>query len=182
MGTGDWIPGIYFTDGSGGKKGSDPRLRRCGWGVVRLNLDDPGNPSLACGAFGPLPGPLQTVPRSEIFAAIQVLDLVHGAVIIYSDCEYFVSRAGALGQRARMRAGKNGDLWARWWDLVDERDGAVIVRKVKAHSEHRALVSGAIALELYMGNAYADYMAGKGAEMGELDSNIILKVEEKGRN
>ena len=183
-----WRPGIFFTDGSGGDKGSDPRLRRCGWGAVRLDLDDPGNPKIACGAYGPLPGRWQTVPRSELYAAIQVLDLVRtGNVVIFSDCSYFVDHAGLAEKRNCMCLGSNGDLWTRWWALIDERNkvvdplGAplwtVVVKKVKAHSEYADLCSGAITLENFKGNALADYLAGKGAELGRLDSNIIATVE-----
>ena len=32
-----WEPGIYFSDGSGGIHSNDPRLRRTGWGIVRLD-------------------------------------------------------------------------------------------------------------------------------------------------
>ena len=173
-----WRPGIFFTDGSGGDKGSDPRLRRCGWGAVRLNLDDPGNPKIACGAYGPLPGRRQTVPRSELFAAIAVLDLVQrGDVVIFSDCSYLVDHADSLAKRECLCLGRNGDLWTRWWHLIDTRDGLVVVKKVKAHSMYSDLCSGAITLENFRGNALADYLAGKGAEIGRVDSNKILSIE-----
>ena len=173
-----WRPAIYFTDGSGGDKGSDPRLRRCGWGVVRLDLDDPGNPKIACGAYGPLHGPRQTVPRSELYAAIQVLTLVQsGDVVIFSDCSYFVDHAGSMEKRECLCLGRNGDLWTMWWDLRDKRDGRTIVKKVKAHSVYSDLCSGAITLENFRGNALADYLAGKGAELGRVDSNKILSIE-----
>ena len=34
-----WQPDIYFSDGSGGVHSKDPRLRRAGWGIVRLDQD-----------------------------------------------------------------------------------------------------------------------------------------------
>ena len=60
-----WQPDIYFSDGSGGVHSKDPRLRRVGWGIVRLDQD--GELREAC--HGSVPGK-QTVPRAELMALI----------------------------------------------------------------------------------------------------------------
>ena len=45
-------------------------LRRCGWSAVEVYPPSSPNgaPSWGWAAFGPLPGHLQTVPRSELYA------------------------------------------------------------------------------------------------------------------
>eukprot|EP00972_Heterocapsa_arctica_P010724 1573031-Heterocapsa_arctica.AAC.1 len=68
-------PELYYGDGSGGRHTADPRLRRCGWSVCHvdeLGVLEPHH--LKGGVFGSLGGHLQTVPRSEIWAAIVAID------------------------------------------------------------------------------------------------------------
>ena len=55
-----------YTDGSGGKNTSDPRLRRCGWAWVIPGITE--HPD--CGRCGNLLGQ-QTVPRAELTALIE---------------------------------------------------------------------------------------------------------------
>ena len=59
-----WPSGDYFGDGSGGRFSSIPSLRRCGIGLAFLV-----NGVLQFGLRSPLPGDVQTVPRSEVAAA-----------------------------------------------------------------------------------------------------------------
>ena len=54
-----------FTDGSGGKRTKDKRLRRCGWAWVLPKAGS--NKEARYGARGALGGP-QTVPRAELRA------------------------------------------------------------------------------------------------------------------
>ena len=80
-------PGIYFTDGSGGLYSSDPRRRRCGWGIARIFYDPlrPQNNTLTIGWYGALPTQNQTVPRAELWAVIVVIEFAQGEITIYSD-------------------------------------------------------------------------------------------------
>ena len=78
-----------FTDGSGGKRTKDKRLRRCGWAWV---VPVPGsNKEVRYGARGALGG-LQTVPRAELRAIHHCLSSLKEhphikELIIYSDCK-----------------------------------------------------------------------------------------------
>ena len=65
---------VYFLDGSGGKRSGDERLRRCGWAAITADFSDSEAPEVTSGYFGPLPGPSQTVPRSELYAAVAALE------------------------------------------------------------------------------------------------------------
>ena len=42
----------WYSDGSGGPHGSDPRLRRCGWSLVAIEQHGDGTWQLAAGLFG----------------------------------------------------------------------------------------------------------------------------------
>ncbi len=65
---GDWPSGDYFGDGGGGKYTKFPTLRRCGVGVASV-VDR----FFRFGVHAPLPGEIQTVPRSEVAAALILL-------------------------------------------------------------------------------------------------------------
>ena len=80
---------VVFTDGSGGRNSSDPRIRRCGCAWVIAGPHAP-----ICGVSGNLMG-LQTVPRAELIALIEfVRELeIHPRITditIYSDCKMVV--------------------------------------------------------------------------------------------
>ena len=81
-----------LTDGSGGKRTKDKRLRRCGWGWV---IQVEGSEKVAkYGARGAL-GRVQTMPRAELRAIHQCLSSLKKYarirhVTIYSDCKMAV--------------------------------------------------------------------------------------------
>ena len=75
-----WSSGSYYGDGSGGKHHKHAKLRRCGSSVCSLTSE--GVPAQV--AYSRLPGPNQTVPRSEVFALIMLLSLAdNGSVLTY---------------------------------------------------------------------------------------------------
>ena len=103
----------FYLDGSGGARSSDKRLRRCGWGAVVADLSNINNPLVVAAAFGPLPGPDHTVPRSELYAAVFAMEATDAAEIwLVSDSKYFVDHANAPASRNLF--GRNGDLWERY--------------------------------------------------------------------
>ncbi len=81
-----WPAGLYGI-ASGGRWGSVPQLRRCGCGVSRLTSLDPPF-TLQWGAWFPLVGEVQTVPRAELYAIFMVVSKVSsGDIFIVSDSE-----------------------------------------------------------------------------------------------
>ena len=81
-----------YTDGSGGKFSSDPRLRRCGWAWVCPQHNS--NKIAKHGARGSLDGK-QTVPRAELRAILECLNDLKQCpnleeIILYSDCKMAV--------------------------------------------------------------------------------------------
>ena len=67
-----WGSGTYYGDASGGIFSSLPVLRRVGVGVARMSTDN----LLEIGVHTRLPGPIQTVPRGELFAVLTLAMLV----------------------------------------------------------------------------------------------------------
>ena len=141
---------------------SEPALRRCGFGFACLSDDS----SFAWGAFAPLPGSVQTVPRSELYAVLAVVlfacpsaDLV---VVTDSQITADTFRAGweALDVRSR-----NLDLWAALFALVRSRPGRVALLWVKAHclDDPSLIRSYCVPFEHVIGNACADVLADRGA-------------------
>ena len=78
-----WGSGVYYGDGSGGVHHKYPKLRRCGSAVCSLTLE--GVPAQV--AYSRLPGPQQTVPRSELVALIMLLSMAdsQSEITFYTD-------------------------------------------------------------------------------------------------
>ena len=145
---------VVFTDGSGGKNTSDPRLRRCGWA---WNIPGPNGPT--CGVSGNMTGP-QTVPRAELKALIEfILELEHAQhitdVTIYSDCKMVVDLFNAGIERCKL-----SNLWEMWRDFwgpfnsLHHRMKSFTILKVKSHSDN-------VPTDLKYGNDMADKYAGE---------------------
>eukprot|EP00438_Fugacium_kawagutii_P034778 Skav236242 [mRNA] locus=scaffold829:291628:296460:- [translate_table: standard] len=80
----------------------------------------------------------QTVPRSELLAVLQVVELDCQA-IIYTDSQYVLDIAAQLGQCLHPRFFQhqaNFDLLRRFWTAL--QSGTVQLRKVKAHAAQQA--------------------------------------------
>ncbi len=73
-----WGSGTYYGDASGGMYTSVPSLRRVGVGVGCVS--ELG--TLRFGVNTRLPGPLQTVPRGELFAILTLANLAEPVSII----------------------------------------------------------------------------------------------------
>ena len=163
---GERIPALRaYGDGSGGEYTSDPRLRRCGWGFVLQQGE-----SLQNGMYGTLPGVRQTVPRAEITAATQALNHSvpsEGAATFEfcTDCMVLVN--GWWRGKAKCMQSCNADVWEDFWNAVDAFPGAVLIRKVKAHTTQEDVEAGRISAEDKKGNEAADHNAGLGAKLHE---------------
>ena len=114
------------------------------------------NGHLEHGCYGPLPGPIQTVPRAELYAICEALARTVGPIRIHTDHKPIVD--GLLHGRewARSPNRVNADLWKRLWFLLDDIGGAnVQIVWVKAHQHDDSLDA--------RGNNWADTVAKLGA-------------------
>ena len=68
-----WPAGKIWTDASGGEFGNVDLLRRCSYGIVALEAVGE-HYRISFGAYGPLPGEEQSVPRGELYSIVQAVE------------------------------------------------------------------------------------------------------------
>ena len=165
----------YYLDGSGGARTNDSRLRRCGWAAITIDTSCPGTPEVTGAVFGPLAGPQQIVPRSELYAGLFVAEATGDRSIkLHSDSKYFVDHCNS--RRHKSLLGAHGDLWERWWNCYDLKGGKLSVVKVKAHSDATA-IGVDISWQDYVGNCYADKFADHAAEKASLPVGTLAAFD-----
>eukprot|EP00959_Pyramimonas_sp_CCMP1952_P042592 890386-Pyramimonas_sp.AAC.1 len=110
--------------------------------------------------YGPLPGPIQTSPRAELFAVVQILRIAILPLRIltdYLDLPQGLERGPAWGCHPRR---PNADLWCEIWrriaDLGGLSDDLQIVH-VPGHQKGQGYEA--------RGNRWADFAACQGRDM-----------------
>ena len=135
-----------------------------------LDLENPDVPTVAAGRFGAVPGSVQSVPRAELYAAIQALKAAESPnITLFSDCKYFVDYSEK--EPSLLRTVANGDLWDEFLKLSVNKNVNVV--KVKAHCTLEDVRNGVIQWEHYVGNSYADTLAGEGAARAQVPQAIV---------
>ena len=71
----------------------------------------------------------------------------------------------------------NADLWAEVVAQLRLRTGKVVVRKVTAHMALADMARGAVGAQDFFGNAWADALAGRHAELKCIDINVERRVQ-----
>ena len=147
---------LIYTDASA-MRPKDPYLRKaaCAFWAGDHESDS---------AAWTLPGPVQTVYRAELFAALVALEVFRGDLEIVSDCK------GVVDEAERIRAGgkvsptsKHTDLWARYRDALKAHGiRQVLVRWVPSHEEEG---SDRISPDDKAGNDHADRLANAHAKL-----------------
>ena len=165
--------GALCVDGSGGRFGATPRLRRVGWAVVLVAPGGAGALETVAAVYGPLAAEQvhQTVPRAEIFAATVAFQVVLSKnwldVAIYSDHKAVVDMLQRGSWRKKSR---NTAPLAMLLRKADQARAKVI--KVPSHVDKKA-DKLAKHMDLpdvaFVGNEVADLFAGKGAEMHQAE-------------
>lgn len=160
----------WWTDGSGGELGSDPRLRRCGWAAARYDGE-----VIRYAVFGTLEG-AQTVPKAELRALTEAAEksAMTKRCIVYSDCSYVVKGFQARCKTRRWAGGPHAGLWQR----IGLHAHRLIVNKVKAHMKHEDVAEDAVAQMGYRGNLIADMLAGEAAARAALPGAMCESVHE----
>ena len=127
---------------------------------------------------GQVPGK-QTVPRAELWGAIQILSKVDGKtnIQIPIDAKY-VTRG--IAHRGDLVQGPNGDLWSILFQLIDERSGVTDFIKVKSHLEDAGpsvIKQNKIAFHHMIANSLADVVAEEAAKRLLPDLNLERKAK-----
>ena len=165
-----WPSGLYCTDGSGGRFGSYPSLRRCGVGVAHVVAG-----RVVFGACSPLWGP-QSVPRAELAAVLVVaLFAAPGASIALAiDSRITCDGVNGGGRHA------NSDMWALIDAQVCKKGLVLSARWVKSHLDAApAKVRGySFPVAHIIGNSAADHfaeVAALGCQVPDGDALEILQ-------
>jgi hypothetical protein len=165
------------SDGSGGKHGTDPRLRRVGWSWAVLQA----NGRILAGASGGLTGKAQTVPRAELFAAVHFLEHVVGHATLYIDNKFVVD--GIAKVRGGWRAGpktEHGDLWGRIAAQADSRLKMVSTVKIKSHLKKDQAEAAGVPALAWEANFAADLLADQAAErhqFADADVEVVGRID-----
>ena len=120
----------------GGSRETPKSVRQVAFGVATFSLQPLSDTSfklLRTGFLGAQVPGKQTVPRAELWGAIQILSRIDekSNIQIPIDAKY-VTRG--IVHRCDLEQGPNGDLWSIF-QLIDERSGVTDVIKVKSHLE-----------------------------------------------
>ena len=172
-----WPSGVYYSDASGGKHSAVPALRRCGIGIASLSLSSDISSSFIFGAYAPLVGVEQTVPRAELYAILLVLrSAANGAKLdIRSDSKtnvdlFYTTTSNTL-------ASTNGDLWHEAWQLIDSKSLDVTLKWVKGHCESVDVATRfSMTIHDIYGNACADRLADRAAQAYEVAPQDALDL------
>lgn len=182
---------VFYVDESGGKFGSYPSLRRCGWGIIAFPVvgccDDnstgrhescssyrPSNGMQHVGyMYGSLPGPTQTTARATLDAILQLLRVTVGPIIIAPDLKNVVDGM-AISKTYLSPSGAHKDLWTQIGaEISDNTPREVTMIKVLAHMTDDEFLKTDVPPQHYLGNKLADLLAGWGAKFHQLPDEIV---------
>ena len=121
----------------------------------------------------------QTVPRTELWGAIQILSRVDekSNIQIPIDAKCVTM---CIAHRGDLEQGPNGDLWSIFFQLIDERSGVTDVIKVKSHLEDEGpsgITQNKIGFHHMLANSFADVVAEEAAERLLPDLNLERKAK-----
>ena len=173
---------LFASDGSGRSRKTPQTLRQVAFGVATFDMHIGNDTSFTLQQTGYLGGQVpgkQTVPRAELWGAIQILSKVDGKsnIQIPIDAKY-VTRC--IAHRGDLVQGPNGDLWSILFQLIDEHSGVTDFIKVKSHLEDAgpsAIKQNKIAFHHMLANSLADVVAEEAAKRLLPDLNLERKAK-----
>ena len=131
--------GTYYGDASGGKFSSYPSLRRCGVGLVHTTINSANQIVREWGCSIKLIGPVQTVPRAELFALHFLLNEAAPLSVIefitdnFKNCENF--NKGEI-QKGHFKNNKRNGIW-EYFD-----NNGVLEKKIHYEDGQQGLYEG----------------------------------------
>ena len=172
--------GMAHSDGSGGSKEIPQCIRKVAFGAVsfdiRHNGDDFSLEELAC-IGGEVPG-RQTVPRAELWGAIQTLIRTDPSMDFDISIDAAYVTKGIIN-RGKLVSGPNGDLWSILFTIIESRGGSTDLVKVKSHLDEKgpkAIQNDRIRFDRLIGNTLADKVAGAAVIRAQPASEKISKA------
>ena len=138
------------TDGSGGDRGTDPRLRITGWSYIVFQDNVP-----VIWGYGGAGEESQTVPVAELLGLLAAARRTAGDLTVYVDNQYVVDTFW-LAQWPLQ--GVHGHLWGQLREVLTQRTGTLSVTKVASHKP-QMVEEGTMSLQGYIANELADKLA-----------------------
>ena len=160
--------GHTYTDGSMRARWWWPESERAGWGVASTD----GDRILRAGAYGPLPGPDQCVPRAELYAICEALRLAVLPIHLHTDHLAIVTGIESGEAKTTAAEHPNADLWKAFWRSIADHGGMshqLTVQWCPGHDDG----DGRDAI----GNRWADILAKKGGAVHELPEASIEEAK-----
>ena len=184
------IAGAGYTDGAGAAKHISKSIAQVSFGAACFTLHPTGSAdfilsNLAC-LGGQVPG-RQTIPRAELWGAIQMLIRANPAAgtTIGIDAAYVTK---GTHNRQKLICGPNGDLWSILYEIIDSRTGTTNLFKVQAHLDKKgpvAIQNKEIRLDHLIGNIFADQVAGfanNRVQLNPVEQGKALQCDKTGFN
>ncbi len=169
-----WGSGTYYGDSSGGEFASFSKIRRCDCELA--SVDTSG--TLLFGASFNLPGDIQTVPRGEVFALVQLLELCEPLTFL----DYVTDNRGLFDNYCKGPAhsynSSNCDLYHRIYTLVYEKAIYLEVRWMPSHllqNPTKGVFAGVSLTDIH-GNNEADSFAEDVAKVHCVPLNVSAPV------
>ena len=123
--------GTFYGDASGGEFTAYPEIRRVGCSYIQIDHND--QESLA--VHFPLPGPVQTVPRGELFTVVQLLrQCVPLADILFYTDNKWVFDTFNLGPKHACTH-NNADLWHELYKITIDKAIKLNITWMPSHLE-----------------------------------------------
>ena len=163
--------------GSGGSRETPNSVRQVAFGVATFPLQPQSDTSFKLLRTGFLGGQVpgrQTVPRAELWGAIQILSRKDEKSSIQIPTEAKYVMRGVI-HRGDLEQGPSGDLWSILFQLIDERSGVTDVIKVKSHLEDdgpSVITQNKIGFDHMLANSLADVVAEEAATRLPPDLNL----------
>ena len=175
-----WPSGDYFGDGSGGRYAAFPTLRRCGVGLAHL-----AEGSYRYGLYCSLIGTIQTVPRSEVAAALVLLYHVAPGTVInfFSDNKVFVDAFNK--GHSYCKGILNSDFYQEIFSLIQSKSVSFSVLWLPSHldddpnKERATPVPSWVTKTHINGNGHADRLAKTACRYFDLPSDVAKPILEQ---
>ena len=174
-----------FGDVCGDGSGRDVQVaefRRCGWSLCQVAHQGDGAGAIVASCYGPLPGHVQEVPKSELYGLYMTLVHAIPPVHYHTDCKWVVDGFHAGREGTVKGHHTHADLWCQVWDKVDDigrldADGNPNIRVswIKGHTTQRSVAEGKIKEWQRDGNRHADKQARAGAAAHPRNAAAVTK-------
>ena len=130
-------------------------------------MDDDGNPRRF--QYGPLPGPVQIVPKAEMYALFMILSWVRTGATVWSDCKFAADGFARGRDHPSNRLCLHAQLWRGIFDRAQSKQ--IRVRRVLAHSTDEHVRLGLITPTPRKPNDFVDSCAKIGAGVHAADKH-----------